>query len=77
MDELCKRQREAKNNGRPTEFNFTQVWQSSFAAFQSRDYIDFFIDRFRRASGYFELLPNDMIRLTERGRRYCRDLERQ
>ncbi|MGC2668720.1 MAG: hypothetical protein WA220_06015 [Candidatus Nitrosopolaris sp.] len=23
MDELCKRQREAENNGQPTEFNFT------------------------------------------------------
>lgn len=67
--------KEAENNGRPTEFNFTQVWQLQLSKVGIT--LTFFIDRSRRASGYFELLPNDMIRLTERGRRYCRDLERQ
>jgi hypothetical protein len=40
MDELCKRQRDAERSGRPTEFSFTDVWESSFAAFQNREYID-------------------------------------
>jgi hypothetical protein len=71
MDELCKRQRDAERNGRPTEFSFTDVWESSFAAFQNREYIDVSLERFRAGSDYFEHLPNDMVRLTEHGRRYC------
>jgi hypothetical protein len=70
MDELCKRQIDAERNGRPTEFSFTDVWESSFAAFQNREYIDVSLERFRADSDYFEHLPNDMIRLTEHGRRY-------
>ena len=49
MDELCKRQRDAERNGRPTEFSFTDVWESSFAAFQNREYIDVSLERFRAA----------------------------
>ncbi|NAL77888.1 hypothetical protein [Nitrososphaera sp. AFS] len=84
MDELCKRQRDAERNGRPTEFriHFYDVWESSFAAFQNREYIDVSLERFRAGSDYFEHLfragsdyfehlPNDMVRLTEHGRRYC------
>jgi hypothetical protein len=57
------------------EFNVTDVWQSSFPAYQSKEYVDKFIERYRTYGGFFELLPNDMIKLTERGRRYCHDLE--
>jgi len=75
MDELCKRQRDAETNGSTAEFNINEVWQSSFSAFQRTDYINDFIEKYRTKSDYFELLPNDMIRLNERGRRYC--LERR
>jgi hypothetical protein len=44
MDELCKRQRDTKRNGKPEPWNITDVWQS---AFQSRGYIDRFIERSR------------------------------
>ena len=73
MDEPCKRQRDTKRNGKLEPWNITHVWQS---AFQSREYIDIFIERYRTTSEYFEILPNDMIRLTERGKKYCSDLER-
>ena len=76
MDELCKRQRYSERNGKPEPWSITDVWQSSLPAFLSREYIDRFIERYRTYSEYFEILPNDMIRLTERGKRYCRDLER-
>jgi hypothetical protein len=76
MDELCKRQRDTERNGKPEPWSITDVWQSSFPAFLSREYIDRFIERYRTYSEYFEILPNDMIQLTERGKRYCRDLER-
>ena len=76
MEELCRRQKEAEGRGDPTDFNITDVWQSSFPAYTSRKYIDQFIEKYRKYSEYFELSPNDIIHLTERGRRYCRDLER-
>ncbi len=76
MDELCKRQRDTERIGKPEPWRITDVWQSSFPAFLSREYIDRFIERYRTYSEFFEILPNDMIRLTERGKRYCRDLER-
>jgi hypothetical protein len=76
MDEVCKRQRDAERNGKPEQWSITDVWQSSFPAFQSREYIDRFIERYQTNSEFFEILPNDMIRLTEGGKRYCRDLER-
>jgi hypothetical protein len=77
MDELCKRQREAEGRGDTTDFNITDVWQSSFPTYTIRNYIDQFIERYQTYSDYFELLPNDTTHLAERGRRYCRDLERQ
>jgi hypothetical protein len=55
--------------------NVSDVWQSSFSAFKSKEDINNFLEKYQKHSNYFELLPNDMIRLTERGRRYCRDLE--
>jgi hypothetical protein len=76
MDELCKRQRDTERNGQPEPWSITDVWQSSFPASLSREHIDRFIERYRTYSEYFEILHNDMIRLTERGKRYCRDLER-
>jgi hypothetical protein len=75
MSELGKRQIDAEKNGRSMEFNVTDVWQASFPAYQSKEHVDKFIERYRTYSGFFELLPNDMIKLTESGRRYCRDLE--
>jgi hypothetical protein len=73
MDELCKSQRDTKRNGKPEPWNITDVWQS---VFQSREYIDRFIERYRTTSEHFEILPNEKIRLTERGKKKCRDLER-
>jgi hypothetical protein len=51
----------------------TDVWQS---AFESMEYIDRFIERYRTTREYFEIIPNDLVRLTERGKKYCSDLER-
>jgi hypothetical protein len=76
MDKLCKRQREVEGRGVSTEYEVIDVWQSSFTAFESKEDINNFLERYQKESNYFELLPNDMIRLTERGRKYCRDLER-
>src|SRR5581483_101896 len=76
MIELCKRQRDAERNGRPTEFNFIDVWESAFASFQNKGYVDVSLERLRGGTDYFEHLPNDMIRLTESGKKYCEELER-
>ena len=58
--------------------NVSDVWQSSFSAFESKaEDINNFLEKYQKDSNYFELLPNDMIRLTERGGRYRRDLELQ
>jgi hypothetical protein len=51
--------------------------ESSFSAFKSKEDINNFLEKYQKDSNYFELLPNDIIRPTERGRRYCRDLELQ
>lgn len=52
------------------------VWQSSFPAFTGRQYIDRFIERYRDYSEYFNIDSRDTIGLTNRGKRYCMDLER-
>lgn len=57
--------------------NVSDEWKSSFTAFKSKEDINNFLEKYQKDSNYFELLPNDMIRPTERGRRYCRDLELQ
>ena len=75
MIELCKRQRDAERNGRPTEFHFIDVWESTFAGFQNKGYVDVSLERLRGGSDYFEHLPNDMIRLTESGKKYCEELD--
>jgi hypothetical protein len=76
MDELCKRQKNFDRNGGPQRWNVVDVWQSSFPAFTSRQYIDRFIEKYRNYSEYFDIDTRDTIGLTDRGRRYCRDLER-
>ena len=68
--------KEDEGRGVSTEYEVIDVWQSSFSAFESKEDINNFLERYQKESNYFELLPNDMIRLTERGRKYCRDLER-
>jgi hypothetical protein len=75
MDELCKRQENFDRNGGPQRWNVTDIWQSSFPAFTGRQYLDRFIERYRNYSEYFNIDAHDSIGLTDRGKRYCKDLE--
>ena len=76
VDELCKRQKNFERSGGQQRWSVVNVWQSSFPAFTSRQYIDRFVERYRNYSEYFDIDSRDTIGLTDRGRRYCRDLER-
>lgn len=75
MDELCKRQKFFGKNGGSQRWTITDVWQSSFPAFTGRQYIDKFIEKYRNHSEYFDIDNRDTIGLTDRGKRFCSDLE--
>ena len=76
VDELCKRQKNFDRNGGSQRWSVTEIWQSSFPAVTNRQHIDKFIDKYRNDSEYFDIDSHDTIGLTERGKKFCKDLER-
>ena len=76
MKELCKRQREKSNNDTPLAFQIDELWHEFLGAFTSRDYLMQFLEEFQRRRGYIEIVNDTYIHLSQKGRNYCRDLER-
>lgn len=77
MRELCKRQRERGKNDVPLEFLIDDLWHEFLGAFTSRDYVLQRLEEFQRLRGYIEIINDKYIHLSQKGRNYCRDLEKQ
>jgi hypothetical protein len=73
MDELCKRQKDFEKYGGDQRWKFTDLWQSGFSVFTDKHFVNEIVEEYRNESGYFEIDDNNMIGLTDRGIRYCRD----
>ena len=77
MRELCQRQREKGSNDTPLAFQIDDLWHEFLGAFTSRNYLMQFLEEFKRKRGYIEIINDTYIHLSQKGRNYCRDLERQ
>ncbi len=70
MREICNRNINAERGGRSVEFSINEIIQTRLGAF-SREYVLQFILKFESEHGYIKLLPQDRVRLTEAGKKYC------
>ncbi|MFZ0265854.1 MAG: hypothetical protein WCE33_08055 [Nitrososphaeraceae archaeon] len=73
MDELCKRHQNFEKNGGDLRWIFMDVWQSGFSGFTDREIVEEVIEEYRDDSKYFDIDDNDMMGLTERGIKYCKE----
>lgn len=70
MREICNKNINADRGGRSLEFNIDEIIQTHLGAF-SKEYVFQFILKFESEHGYIKLLPQDRVRLTEAGKKYC------
>jgi hypothetical protein len=73
MDELCKRHQNFEKNGGDLQWSFMDVWRSGFSGFTDREFVEEVIEEYRDDSKYFDIDDNDMMGLTERGIKYCKE----
>ena len=73
MDELCKRHQNFEKDGGDLRQIFMDVWQSGFSGFTDREFVEEVIEEYRDDSKYFDIDDNDMMGLTERGIKYCKE----
>lgn len=70
MREICNRHMKAEREGHSVEFSIDEIIHTHLGAF-SREYVFQFILKFESEHGYINLLPQDRVRLTDAGKKYC------
>jgi hypothetical protein len=69
MRELCPKDANARNNGRPTDFPIDDELRGGY----EMQYLNQELPIFQNETGYIELLTNRRITLTHIGRQHCND----
>jgi hypothetical protein len=73
MDELCKRHKDAMNNGNSTMFRITSIYNQHFAGFD-RSFVDKVLEEFLKEG--LVSANNDIVELTKTGKQFCSDKNR-
>jgi predicted methyltransferase len=73
MDELCKRHKDAMNNGSSTKFRITSIYNQHLAGFD-RSFVDKVLEEFLKEG--LVSANNDIVELTKTGKQFCSDKNR-
>jgi predicted transcriptional regulator len=68
MNELCKKQKDATNNGTSTKFQITSIYNQHLAGFD-RSFVDKVLREFLK-EGLIST-NNDIVELTKAGKQFC------
>jgi predicted methyltransferase len=68
MDELCKKHKDAFNNGTSTKFQITPIYKQHLAGFD-RSFVDKVLQEFLKEG--FISINNNIVELTKTGKQFC------